>query len=110
MKFAAGFQYIDSGTLFCEMIADYQTHIGEVYFAFPGTASGRPDAGTPEECIEQLEYELTAIRKMGIGLDLLLNGNCYGAYAVSEKFQHEIIAILKYLDKNGLLPEIVTTT
>ena len=110
MKFAAGFQYIDSGTLFCEMIADYQTHIGEVYFAFPGTASGRPDAGTPEECIEQLEYELRAIRKMGIGLDLLLNGNCYGAYAVSEKFQHEIIAILKYLDKNGLLPEIVTTT
>lgn len=110
MKFAAGFQYIDGGTLFCEMIADYQTHIGEVYFAFPGTASGRPDAGTPEECIEQLEYELTAIRKMGIGLDLLLNGNCYGAYAVSEKFRNEITGILKYLDKKALLPEVVTTT
>ena len=110
MKFAAGFQYINSGTLFCEIIADYQTHIGEVYFAFPGTASGRPNAGTPEECLEQLEYELTAIRKMGIELDLLLNGNCYGAYAVSEKFRDEIIGILKYLDKNALLPEIVTTT
>ncbi len=110
MKFAAGFQYIDNGTLFSEMIADYKAQIGEVYFAFPGTASGRPDAGTPEECIDQLEYELTAIRKMGIALDLLLNGNCYGAYAVSEKFQQEIISILKYLDKNGLLPEVVTTT
>ena len=110
MKFAAGFQYINSGTLFCEIIADYQTHIGEVYFSFPGTASGRPDAGTPEECLDQLEYELTAIRKMGIELDLLFNGNCYGAYAVSEKFRDEITGILKYLDKKTLLPEIVTTT
>ena len=110
VKFAAGFQYIDNGTLFSEIIADYKTHIGEVYFAFPGMASGRPDAGTPEECIEQLEYELRAIRQMGIALDLLLNGNCYGANAVSEPFRNEITGILKYLDKNGLLPEVVTTT
>ena len=110
MKFAAGFQYIDSTSLFCEIIADYREKIGEVYFAFPGMASGRADAGTPEECLDQLEYELTAIRKMGIALDLLLNGNCYGAYAVSEKFQNEIISILKYLEKAGLLPEVVTTT
>lgn len=110
MKFAVGFQYIDSGTLFSEIVSDYREQIGEVYFAFPGTASGRPGAGTPEECLEQLEYELTSVREMGIALDLLFNGNCYGSHAVSEKFQREIIAVLEYLGKKDLLPEIVTTT
>lgn len=111
MKFAAGFQYIDDGiTLFSEIIADYQKQIGEIYFAFPGMPSGRPGSGSPEERLEQLEYELSAIRRMGIELDLLLNGNCYGALAISEKFKQEIIAVLEYLGNRELLPEIVTTT
>ena len=36
MKFAAGFQYIDSTSLFCEIIADYREKIGEVYEAAYG--------------------------------------------------------------------------
>ena len=101
MKFAAGYQYINSGFLFSEIVADYKDQLGEVYFAFPGIASGRPGGGNLPERIEQLEYELHEIREQGVGLDLLFNGNCYGAFAVSEKFQREIIAVLERLESSG---------
>ena len=111
MKFSAGYQYKNSGELFCEIISDYREHIAEVYFAFPGFASGRPD-GTlnKSDALEQLGYELSEIKAMNIKLNLLINGNCYGAEAVSEKFYSEIAAVLEKLDRAGMLPEIVTTT
>lgn len=111
MKFSAGYQYRTSGELFSEMIADYREHIAEVYFAFPNFASGRPDGAmnTPD-AMEQLGYELEEIHRMNIKLNLLINGNCYGGEAISEKFYRQIAGVLEKLTRAGLAPEIVTVT
>ena len=110
MIFAAGYQYMDGPALFSDIAADYRDRIGEVYFAVPGIASGRADAPGGPEKREQLEYELGRLRSMGIALDLLLNGNCYGEWAVSERFKREILALMEDLERRDLMPEIVTTT
>ena len=110
MKFAVGYQPFLAGELFCEMLADYRGAVTEVYFSVPGAPSGRPEPEKTPELLEQLVFELTEMRRSGIALDLLLNGNCYGGDAVSEKFARDITSLLDKLGKTGLLPEIVTTT
>lgn len=110
MKFAAGYQCIVMGELFSDLLKDYLPAVGEVYFSYPGIASGRPEGDCLPEKIEQTEYELSVIRKMGVSLDLLINGNCYGRYAISEKFERQILTTIDHLGKNDLMPEIVTTT
>jgi len=110
MKFAVGYQPFLAGELFCEMLADYRDAVAEVYFSVPGAPSGRPEPERTPELMEQLVFELTEMRNSGIALDLLLNGNCYGGDAVSEKFARDITNLLDKLGKTGLLPEIVTTT
>ena len=110
MKFAAGYQPFLAGELFCEMLADYRGAVGEVYFSLPGAPSGRTEPERTPELMEQLFYELAEIRKLGVALDLLLNGNCYGGTAVSEEFARKIAGELDRLGSAGLLPEIVTTT
>ena len=111
MKFAVGYQIRKYGELFSDIIADYQTSIAEVYFAFPGFASGRPDDGViQDDTVDQILYELNRFRQMDIKLDLLLNGNCYGELAVSEQFKKNIYKLIDYLGDQELLPEIVTTT
>lgn len=110
MNFAVGYQPFLAGELFCEMLADYREQVGEVYFSIPGTPSGRTEPEYDPELWEQLGYELSEIRKLGIELDLLLNGNCYGGDAVSEKFARGITVSLDKLGTAGLLPGIVTTT
>ena len=110
MKFAVGYQPFLAGELFCEMLADYREQVGEVYFSIPGAPSGRTGPERTPELLEQLAYELAELRKSGFALDLLLNGNCYGADAVSEKFARGITATLDKLGAAELLPEIVTTT
>ena len=108
--FAVGYQPLFMGQLFCEMLEDYREQLSEVYFSIPGTPSGRPEPERTSDLMDQLGYELTEIRKLGLRLDLLLNGNCYGGRAVSKDFQHEILVLLDRFDKAGLLPDIVTTT
>ena len=110
MKFAVGYQAACEAELFSDIVADYREYLGEVYFGVPGFASGRADGGYDEDKWKQLLYELKNIRSNGIALDLLLNGNCYGKWAVSEDFRQEIVALLEFMEKQGLLPEIVTTT
>ena len=111
MKFAAGFQYRNQGELFSDMLPDYRPQLAEVYFSYPGFASGRPERSTClPDALEQIEYELHKIRTMGIKLDLLINGNCYGPGAVSERFYREIAQLMERLNSVSLLPEIVTTT
>ena len=111
MKFAVGFQCINIGELFSEIVYDYKDKISEVYFSYPGIPSGRPEnSNFLWDVIEQTEYELEQIKKMNISLDLLINGNCYGQYAISEKFEHQIFSTLQHLEKCDILPEIITTT
>ncbi|MBR2358054.1 MAG: hypothetical protein IKA65_08535 [Lentisphaeria bacterium] len=110
MQFAAGYQYRSSGELFSEMVADYTSAIAEVYFAPPGFASGRPDAAQDKaDALDQLIYELKALRSMNIKLDMLLNGNCYGDNAIAVAFRNRIVEMLEWFAAENLLPEVITT-
>lgn len=114
MKFAVGYQQTDTGEPFSNIVRDYREAIAEVYFPWPGCASGRAALGRIDGAADwsaqaQLERELAEIRAMGVSLDLLFNANCYGPRAISSSFRNEIVSILSYLDGTGLLPEIVTT-
>ena len=115
MKFAIGYQQTDSGEPFSNIVRDYREAVAEVYFPWPGRASGRAALGVLDGAVDwaaqaRLEKELAAIRAMGVSLDLLFNANCYGADAISSSFRNEIVSILAYLDGLELLPDIVTTT
>ncbi len=109
MKFAVGYQEPENRELFSRIVADYRKNICEVYFALPGSPSGRTDYAR-QDSIDRLEEELTAIRQMGIKLDLLFNANCYGGSAVSLDFEKKFCAVLEDLRSVGLLPDILTTT
>ena len=115
MKFAVGYQQTDTGEPFRGIVRDYRDAIAEVYFPWPGCASGRASLGCISGAVDwsaqaELERDLAEIRGMGIKLDLLFNANCYGGYAISSRFRNEIVSILSYLESRGLLPEIITTT
>lgn len=98
MKFAAGYQTPRSGERFSDVIADYAPDIDEVYFSWPGLASGRPDTGSGDWGAQQrLERELSALGRAGVKADLLFNGNCYGEDAVSEALQARVLGLLEYL-------------
>ena len=71
---------------FSDIVSDCRNHIQEVYFAWPGTASGRAPLEKDEETVRQMTGELTYIKSMGVKLNLLMNASCYGKDAVSEAF------------------------
>ncbi len=115
MKFAVGYQETDTGEPFSAIVRDYREAVAEVYFPWPGCASGRAALGKVDGAIDwdaqsRLERELAEIRSMNVSLDLLFNANCYGGEAISSAFRNRIVSILDHLDAAGLLPEIVTTT
>ena len=115
MKFAVGYQHLEEGAPFSAIVADYRAHVSEVYFPWPGQASGRPPLGhalddSPEEIQQVLEAELPTLRHMGVKLDLLFNANCYGERAVSVNLEKEVRGVVDHLGALGCCPEIVTTT
>lgn len=115
MKFSVGYQLRDAGQLpFSEIVRKYQEHIGEVYFPWGDLPTGRDPLG---DRMEELRWdeespvlaELKAIREMGIKLDLLLNGNCFGGDAMSETLSQRVKNALDFLQSQDCLPEVVTT-
>lgn len=110
MYYAAGYQGPQNGEYFSDIVLDYRGRIQEVYFAWPGMASGRPALGTNDWSAQSiLEEELAFIIKNGIKLDLLLNANCYGEAAISTGLSDEVVALLEHLAHIGCYPEIITT-
>ena len=90
IKFAVGFQLCEAGAEpFSELVRIYRTHISELFFAWQDIATGRSAVATRHGYTDwtaqkRTEDELRRIKEMGIKLDLLFNGNCYGAYALSQ--------------------------
>ena len=91
MKYSVGFQlYSEGEEPFSEIAKTYREHISEVFFPWQDIATGRSAIATRHGFTDwtaqsRLEEELRKIKGMGIKLDLLFNGNCYGEYAISEK-------------------------
>lgn len=109
MKFTVGYRQLADDE-FADIIAEFRNHVGEVFFAWPLDASGRNAAGADDPWyLSRLLNDLQCLREMGIKLDLLYNATCYGTWAVSRKFEQEIIDRLKFLARSELLPEVITT-
>ncbi len=116
MKFAVGFQLYEQGEEpFSHIVNTYKEHISEVFFAWQDISTCRSTVATRHGYTDwtaqaRIEEELRAIKAMGIKLDLLFNGNCYGEYALSEKLANTVISTLKHLEEAVGGVEIITTT
>ena len=113
-KFAVGFRLSEPEERpFSTIVERYSDHISEIFFAwqdFPTCRSNTASThGYTDWSIQQkVEQELLKFRQMGKRLDLVLNGNCYGQYAISERLANNVCSILDYLnDLVGI--DIVTT-
>ena len=115
MKFAVGFQlYEDREEPFSELVRAYKDSISEVFFPWQDFATGRSALATrhgyTDWCAqEKCEAELHAIKELGIKLDLLFNGNCYGEYAISEKLRNSVASVIEHLEEIGCGADIITT-
>lgn len=72
-------------------ILRHKDQVREVYFAWPGIANGRSVLSqkldlSAWEALDRQRADLARLSEAGIGLNLLLNGNCYGAEALSRSF------------------------
>jgi collagenase-like PrtC family protease len=59
---------------------------------------------------QRLEADLSALREMGVRLDLLLNANCYGPKAISRQLENQVRSIIEHLGELVGGPDAVTTT
>ena len=115
MKYCVGFQLYENGEEpFSEIVRAYQASISEVFFAWQDIATGRSAIATRHGYTDwtaqsRTEEELRAIKRMGIGLDLLFNGNCYGEYAISERLSNTVVSVIEHLERMDCGVDIVTT-
>ena len=115
-KLSVGYTLPGEGQLsFVDLVRRYQEDIGEVYFAFPGFASGRSPLGAESSFIDYdatrcLVEDMNQIVKMGIKLNLLFNAACHGDDALSVQHQNEVVSVLDYLGINDIYPASVTVT
>lgn len=99
---------------FSELVRLYREHISEVFFSWSDMPSGRGGVSTHHgftdwTAQQRTEEELKAIKAMGVKLDLLFNGNCYGQYAISEKLANTVVSVIEHLNNAVGGVEIVTT-
>ena len=78
-----------------DSIIDCRARIGEVYFAWPGIANGRNSRPLNRdmmdwEFLERQRADLQELHRAGLGMNLLLNGNCYGAESLARSFFQRI--------------------
>lgn len=106
-KFAVGYT-----NAFQALCRPYLSTISEVFFSWPGMVSGRTLflANDIESQKRQLLEDLAWCKRNDVKLDLLFNGNCYGDDCFSEKLRSQVYAVVNELEKNGMPPEIITTT
>ena len=115
MNFLVGYQPPkEGGPTFTRMIEPYLSRIDEVFFSWVNTPSGRGPVGYDGGYVdftvqERMEADLAAIRERGVRLDLLLNANCYGGEALSERLSHRILSIIDHLYARTGGVDVVTT-
>jgi len=100
---------------FVDAIRPYAARVEEVYFPWPDISTCRASLSGKDgyirwDAAELLMEDLYALRRMGIKLNLLLNGNCYGGLSLSERLKNNVCSALDYMGGTIGLPECVTTT
>ena len=115
IKYSVGFQLYEQGEeKFSEIVSDYRDSISEVFFAWQDIPTGRSGVATRHGYTDwtaqrRTEEELIKIKQMGIKLDLLFNGNCYGKDSLSEKLANTVCSTIEYLNETLRGVDIVTT-
>ncbi len=105
--FSVGFRIMpEESELFSDIVADYVTHIDEVYFAWPGEPSGRSPVA--EHCTTVLQGELKRISEMGVKLNLVLNASCYGHMALSRRLADDVATLMEEAQANYRLNTVTT--
>lgn len=114
MKFMAGYQLMADNSLIDAMLR-FHENIYEVYFSWGDIPNGRglsKEAAQlpPFEAMNRQLFELELLSKKGIKLNLLLNGNCYGAQSLSRKFFNKIGNVIESLSERINLQSVTTTS
>ncbi len=108
MLFSVGYPVLDNIQV-KETVKKYHKNISEVYFAWRNAPSGRMPASPQIQ--SQLEKDIPTFKELGIKLCLLINGNCYGADAVSTKFAESIAKSIDEIKNiSGTLDSVTTTS
>ncbi len=95
MRFSVGYR---ADPVFREAVLSHPGVVTEVYFAWPGIASGRTGQGGSAVGREaSLLSDLRVYASRGLSLNLLLNGNCYGRQSLSRSFHSQVGEVLEYL-------------
>lgn len=114
MKFMIGYQQMNSDR-FLIALQGHRDHIKEVYFSWGNIPNGRgrldgATCGSALEVQNQQLSELKTISESGIGLNLLLNGNCHGAQSLARVFFNKIGNCVDYLGSQLNLMSVTTTS
>lgn len=114
MKLFVGYQMCANRS-FLDGILRCKEQIGEVYFSWDTMASGRSRVGLqrdllPWEAAQRQREELSEIAKAGIGLNLLLNANCYGAHSLERNFFQSTGDLIDCLQNEWNLVSVTTTS
>ncbi len=113
MKFIVGYptRHVPG---FVDEIITAKDHIHEVYFAFGDIPNGRNSIGTdgelPIERQMRLLGDLKRFSEHGIKLNLLFNGNCYGADSQSRAFFNKVGEITDYIQSSFGLASVTTSS
>lgn len=116
MRYAVGYQPPTSAENdIVSLVREFRSRIREVYFAWPGMASGRAPLGGPDECSqqscqEQMVRDLQELHAMGVGLNLLLNANCYGGLALSRQLSNEVVSLVERISAFAAVDTVTTTS
>lgn len=114
MRLLVGYQMCRTPDFLHEMIA-HKDQIGEVYFSWDTMPSGRSAVGAnldllPWEASQRQREELKTLAEAGIGLNLLLNANCYGASSLERSFYQSTGDLIDCLRSEWNLVSITTTS
>lgn len=114
MKLIVGYQMRPNGR-FIECILSHRDRIGEIYFAWPGIANGRSVLSRKmdislREMLNRQHEELMQLSAAGFSLNLLLNGNCYGAESLARCFYQQIGDLMDELASQMRLRSVTTAS
>ena len=114
MKLFVGYQLCETDAFLNRILAN-SGKIDEVYFSWGAMPSGRSATGLqkdllPWEAEERQRHELRQIADVGIGLNLLLNANCYGGDSLSRAFFQSIGDLVDHLRQEWNLVSVTTTS
>jgi len=113
IRYSVGYQLIEDGKIFSEIVRDFRKSIDEVYFAWVNFPSGRAPLANKSgyinwEAQKQIEYELQQIKRLGIKLNLLLNASCWGDLSLSKSLSNTVVSLIDYLGEQIGIDSITT--